>query len=99
LRSASLFTPIRTAVLKLLALQAAISLENAYLYRDLAQAEKALSASERDLKLIIDTMPALVWSAGVDASGEFFNQHYIDYVGLSAEQLRGWRVDDGGSSG
>jgi PAS domain S-box-containing protein len=87
------FTPARIAVLKLLALQAAISLENTRLYGDLAQAEKALSASERDLKSIIDTMPALAWSAGVDASGEFFNQHYIDYVGLSLHQLQasGWQ--------
>jgi PAS domain S-box-containing protein len=84
------FTPSRTAVLKLLALQAAISLENAYLYGDLAQAEKALSASERSLQLIIDTIPALVWSAHADGSAEFFNKHYVDYVGLSAKQLRGW---------
>jgi GAF domain-containing protein len=40
------FTPSRTTVLKLLALQAAISLENAYLYGDLAQAEKALAGGE-----------------------------------------------------
>jgi PAS domain S-box-containing protein len=47
-------------------------------------------ASERDLQLIIDTIPALVWSTHVDGSVEFVNQHYIDYVGLPAEQVRGW---------
>ena len=43
------FTPNRTAVLKLMALQAAISLENAYLYADLAQAEKARDKVRSDL--------------------------------------------------
>ena len=47
-------------------------------------------ASERNLKLIIDTMPALAWSARPDGSAEFFNQHYLDFIGLSAEQASGW---------
>jgi PAS domain S-box-containing protein len=84
------FTPGRAAVLKLLALQAGIALENAHLYSDLAQAKKALLASERNLQLIIDTMPALVWSTRADGSMEFVNQHYSDYVGLPLEQLLGW---------
>jgi PAS domain S-box-containing protein len=54
------------------------------------QAEKTLWTSERNLQLIIDTIPALVWSTDVDGSLEFVNQHYIDYVGLPLEQLRGW---------
>ena len=49
-------------------------------------AEDALRASERDLKLIVDTIPALAWSARPDGSAEFFNQHYLDFMGLSAEQ-------------
>jgi GAF domain-containing protein len=40
------FTPSRTAVLKLLALQAAISLENTYLYGDLAQAVEQRTRAE-----------------------------------------------------
>jgi PAS domain S-box-containing protein len=54
------------------------------------RAEEALAASERNLKLIIDTIPALAWSARPDGSAEFFSQHYLDFVGLSAEQSRGW---------
>ena len=50
------------------------------------RAEDALLASERSLKLIIDTIPALAWSARPDGSAEFFNQHYLDFIGLSAEQ-------------
>ena len=54
------------------------------------RAEEALEASERKLKLTINAMPALAWSAGIDGAAEFFNQHYLDYVGFSAEQAQGW---------
>lgn len=54
------------------------------------RAEEALQHSERDLKLIIDTIPALVWSAYPDGNADFFSQHYLDYVGLSTEQVEGW---------
>jgi PAS domain S-box-containing protein len=54
------------------------------------RAEQALRDSERDLKLIIDTIPALAWSARTDGSAEFFNRHYLDFIGLSEEQARGW---------
>jgi signal transduction histidine kinase len=43
------FTPVRIAVLKLLASQAAISLENTRLYRDLEEREQALRRSENYL--------------------------------------------------
>jgi signal transduction histidine kinase len=44
--SPNVFTPTRIAVLKLLASQAAISLENTRLYRDLEEREEALRRSE-----------------------------------------------------
>jgi len=47
-------------------------------------------STERDLKLIVDTIPALAWSGRPDGSAEFFNQHFLDYAGLSAEQASGW---------
>ena len=53
-------------------------------------AEQALSTSQRDLRLTIDTIPALVWSTGADGSVDFVNQHYLDYVGLPSEQLMDW---------
>ena len=60
---------------------------------DRKRAEEALVASERNLKLIIDTIPALAWSARPDGSAEFFNQHYLDFIGLSAEQASGLGLD------
>ncbi|HYP01987.1 MAG TPA: PAS domain-containing protein [Pyrinomonadaceae bacterium] len=72
-------------VLSVAANQAAIGLQQGR-----KRAEEALAASERNLKLTIDTMPALAWSTGHDGSADFFNQHYLDYVGLTAEQAGGW---------
>jgi PAS domain S-box-containing protein len=57
---------------------------------DRERAEDALRASERNLSLNINAMPTLLASARPDGWGDFFNQRWIDYTGLSAEQLEGW---------
>jgi PAS domain S-box-containing protein len=57
---------------------------------DRKRAEDAIRASERDLNQIINAIPALAWTARPDGAAEFFNQHYLDYVGLSAEQAKDW---------
>jgi PAS domain S-box-containing protein len=54
------------------------------------RAEDALRASERNLKLLIDTIPALAWSARPDGSAEFFSQHYLDFTGLSEAEAANW---------
>jgi formate hydrogenlyase transcriptional activator len=58
--------------------------------QEVKQRNEALRASEHNLKLIINTIPALAWSARPDGSADFFNQHYLDFVGLSAEQVKNW---------
>jgi PAS domain S-box-containing protein len=57
---------------------------------DRKSAEDAVRASERNFRLTIDTIPALAWSARADGTADFFNQHYLEFVGLSAEQANGW---------
>jgi PAS domain S-box-containing protein len=57
---------------------------------DQKRAEEALRASEVNLKVTIDTIPAVAWSARLDGSAEFFNKNYLDYVGLSLEQAQDW---------
>jgi PAS domain S-box-containing protein len=57
---------------------------------DRKRAEEALRAAERNLTQVINTIPSLSWSARPDGTAEFFNEHYLDYVGLSAEQAAGW---------
>jgi PAS domain S-box-containing protein len=48
----------------------------------------------QDIRLVVDTIPTLAWSAGPDGSAEFFNQRWLDYTGLSTEQAlgSGWEV-------
>jgi len=54
------------------------------------RAEDTVPAGGHNLRLFIDTIPALAWSARTDGSAEFFNQHYLEYIGLSADQAMNW---------
>jgi PAS domain S-box-containing protein len=59
---------------------------------DRKRAEEALVASEHSLRLLIDTIPALVWCALPDGSLESVNQRIVDFVGVPIRELavRGW---------
>jgi PAS domain S-box-containing protein len=48
----------------------------------------------QDIRLVVDTIPTLAWSARPDGSAEFHNQRWLDYTGLSAKQAlgSGWEV-------
>jgi PAS domain S-box-containing protein len=48
------------------------------------------SARHEDVRLAIDAIPTLAWSARSDGSADFFNQRWLDYTGLSVEQARDW---------
>jgi PAS domain S-box-containing protein len=54
------------------------------------QAEEALRRGEDRLRLVIDTLPALVWSKSPDGSADFLNQRFREYTGLSLEEGLGW---------
>src|SRR5712671_4695289 len=53
-------------------------------------AEEKLRRSERDLHSIIETIPAMVWSAAPDGTVDFFNPRWLDYTSLSPDQSRDW---------
>lgn len=61
---------------------------------DRKRAEQALEANERNLRLTIDTIPALAWSALPDGTADFLNQHYLDYVGQTSDQVWNWRMSE-----
>jgi PAS domain S-box-containing protein len=83
--TARVFSPARIAVLKLLASQAAISLENARLYRDLAE-------REGKIRRLVDAniIGIIVWNAG----GEILeaNDAFLRMVGYEREDLVSGRV-------
>jgi PAS domain-containing protein len=39
---------------------------------------------------VVDAIPVLASSARAGGSADFFNQRWLDYTGLSAEQARDW---------
>jgi len=49
-----------------------------------------LHSSEDRLRLVIDTIPAHVWSTGPDGSVDFINRRWLESTGLSAETAGGW---------
>ena len=46
------------------------------------------------LQVIIDTIPAMVWSISPDGSSDFLNKRFRDYTGLSLEDIRDWARTD-----
>jgi len=54
------------------------------------ESQKETQALRDRLRLVIDTIPAVVWSKLPDGSADFLNQRFRDYTGLSLEEGRGW---------
>lgn len=46
--------------------------------------------NELSLQRIMDAIPGLVWSALPDGDGEFCNQRWLDYTGMSLDEIKGW---------
>jgi PAS domain S-box-containing protein len=49
----------------------------------------SLSTTEH-LRLVIDTIPGLVWSALPDGSADYFNRRWLEFAGLKPGQASGW---------
>lgn len=71
--------------------QAALEVERLlHNIRTYEQAQEALRHSEERLRLVIDTVPALIHTGLPDGSLDFFNKRWLKYVGLSLEEMSGW---------
>jgi PAS domain S-box-containing protein len=55
-----------------------------------------IKKSEDRLRRVIDTIPTLVWRAGLDGVPDFLSQPALDYTGLSLDQIwpRAFHPDD-----
>jgi PAS domain S-box-containing protein len=63
--------------------------------RDISERKQAadkLRASERDLSLIIETIPGLIWCAAPDGELTYLNKRLLDYTGTSHDDWakQGW---------
>ena len=53
------------------------------------RAEERVRQSERELRTIVEAIPAFVGIALPDGTADFISQSYADYTGVSIEQLQG----------
>ena len=58
---------------------------------DRKQAEESLRKSEHQLRLLVDTIPALVWRGTPEGDLDYLNQRAVEYLGYSAQSLTGGR--------
>ncbi len=58
------------------------------------QAERALKESEARFRRIADSAPVMMWVTRLDRVREFVNQHYVDFVGGTREEVQkvDWRT-------
>ncbi len=57
---------------------------------DRKRAEETVRKSERELRTLIDVMPAYVGTALPDGTADFFSQRWLDYFGQTREEAMGW---------
>jgi PAS domain S-box-containing protein len=69
---------------------AGIAIERERSHLALKNALVEIKNYETRLRTIIDTIPALAWSARPDGSAEFFNRRWLDYAGLSRDEASDW---------
>ncbi len=57
------------------------------------QAEAVIRQQEGELRHVVDTIPAVVWSTLPDGSNTYVNKRFVEYSGSSPEQMAGsgWR--------
>ncbi|WP_205927317.1 PAS domain S-box protein [Rhizobium sp. P32RR-XVIII] len=54
------------------------------------RAEEAARRSEEELRQVIETVPAMVWTALPDGHVDFINQRWREFTGLSLDETLGW---------
>jgi len=57
---------------------------------DRKRAEEALRASEESLRLLVDSIPGLVFTTTPEGEVEFVNRPLLDYFGMPEEDVKRW---------
>lgn len=92
---AAAFTEERVEILQLLSSQAAISFENAFLYKNISEAESALRDSEKKYRLLAENVTDLIWILDL-ATMRFVYQtpSMRDMLGFSPEEGQAIKVEE-----
>ena len=61
---------------------------------DRLRAEEAVRQSEKQLREIVESMPAIAWTNSPDGSMEFVNKRWQEYTGMSPEEAVGFGWKD-----
>ncbi|HTE76136.1 MAG TPA: ATP-binding protein [Xanthobacteraceae bacterium] len=56
------------------------------------KAREALTSLEQELRLLVDTIPTLVWTAGSEGDIEYVNKRVLEYLGATLDEIigNGW---------
>ncbi len=54
------------------------------------RAEKAVTSSEQELRLLVEAIPALVWRARPDGNIDYVNKRVLEYLGAPPCEVIGW---------
>ena len=57
---------------------------------DRLRAEEAVRQSEKQLREVIESIPAIAWTSSSDGSVEFVNKRWHEYTGMSAQEAIGF---------
>ncbi|HTT18883.1 MAG TPA: PAS domain-containing protein [Candidatus Sulfotelmatobacter sp.] len=57
---------------------------------DRKRAEETLQSNERNLNVMINTIPALIHTARPDGYLDYFNRRWLEYLGCSLVDVEGW---------
>jgi PAS domain S-box-containing protein len=66
-----------------IASQAAIAIDNSRLYEN-------LQGNEQRLKIMLESIPAMAWTANQNGEIDYFNERYYTYSGFDYESSIGW---------
>src|SRR5712671_1707868 len=55
------------------------------------RADVAPTSSEQELRLVVETIPALMWRAGPEGNVEYVNKRVLEYLGAPLDEIIGWR--------
>ncbi|MEA2626448.1 MAG: hypothetical protein QOD06_2493 [Candidatus Binatota bacterium] len=85
----NVFTAARITVLKVLASQAAISLENARLFGELQRAERTVQEDEIERLTLMEFVPLPIFVLGPDGGYVHANRALLEYTGFELSDARG----------
>ncbi|MCC9168616.1 PAS domain-containing sensor histidine kinase [Pontibacter harenae] len=81
----TLYQPLRDAKQEIYSV-----LQVVYDVTEQVKARKAVEESSSQFLFMANAMPQKVWMSKANGDADYFNQKWLDYTGLSTDELKGW---------